>query len=662
MFKKLISNLPFNPGLIGEVRFYAKRLRQEESIRRLGFIFTALAVLVNVIAVLAPARVSLATSPNDLVYGASSQEDVARALESGIDTKGRADIRQIFDYYGITLGDVQSASATTVKSRERDYITTGRGNSPGIDTPVQIPATDSTIYQRSLNVWDIKNYENCYKAITGTATGNGLLKGRQFWVLLGNCGTSSGGCGNITFENIPGEPKLEVVKTIVSGNNHRAGDTISYRIDFRNNGNAVAPGTIVEDSLSQDFEFVSQTTSLPTFFVNQDNKLLWGFGDIAPSSDWHSITLVVRVKSFDQASKTICNAASFYDNQGHRGEVSNPEAERCVDVNNYCPGTQLPLPAGGIGGCKLNCPDGSQVDYDKFNTCKTPTAACESLKITGSTVWNKRHFVAKLSMSPGSKFTSVKLIINDQTVKDFGSITADANHDLDYDFVADKPGSYSAKLLTAKSGTSDPASLSCSLNFSLTEPTARIVMSKKVSNPSQNIDNFNGQTAKPGDTLRYSLTVSNNGSGDAKNYSIDSDNLTDVLEYADLSSSPGASFDAVTNRLTWPSLTIAAGASVTKTFEVKVKNPLPATPPSLSDPLSYDYQLRNVFGNEVVVKLPKPTVTYIYTAATVSKLPSTGAGSSLIIAFLSISLVGYFYYRSRLLAKEVNLVQKELVG
>ena len=35
MFKKLLSNLPYNPSLIGQVSFYAKRLHAEEKIRRL---------------------------------------------------------------------------------------------------------------------------------------------------------------------------------------------------------------------------------------------------------------------------------------------------------------------------------------------------------------------------------------------------------------------------------------------------------------------------------------------------------------------------------------------------------------------------------------------------------------------------------------------------
>ena len=52
MFKKLISNLPFNPSLIGQVSFYAKRLRKEESIRRAGFGFMALAMFIQLFAVI----------------------------------------------------------------------------------------------------------------------------------------------------------------------------------------------------------------------------------------------------------------------------------------------------------------------------------------------------------------------------------------------------------------------------------------------------------------------------------------------------------------------------------------------------------------------------------------------------------------------------------
>ncbi len=54
MFKKIVSNLPFSPALIGQLGFYAKRLHKEETTRRLGLIFVALALVVQSFAVFQP--------------------------------------------------------------------------------------------------------------------------------------------------------------------------------------------------------------------------------------------------------------------------------------------------------------------------------------------------------------------------------------------------------------------------------------------------------------------------------------------------------------------------------------------------------------------------------------------------------------------------------
>jgi len=54
MFRKIVSNLAFSPALVGQLGFYAKRLRREEATRRVGLIFTALALVVQGFAVFTP--------------------------------------------------------------------------------------------------------------------------------------------------------------------------------------------------------------------------------------------------------------------------------------------------------------------------------------------------------------------------------------------------------------------------------------------------------------------------------------------------------------------------------------------------------------------------------------------------------------------------------
>ncbi len=54
MFRKLVSNLAFSPALVGQLGFYAKRLRKEEATRRAGLVFVALALVVQSFSVFSP--------------------------------------------------------------------------------------------------------------------------------------------------------------------------------------------------------------------------------------------------------------------------------------------------------------------------------------------------------------------------------------------------------------------------------------------------------------------------------------------------------------------------------------------------------------------------------------------------------------------------------
>ena len=69
-------------------------------------------------------------------------------------------------------------------------------------------------------------------------------------------------------------------------------------------------------------------------------------------------------------------------------------------------------------------------------------------------------------------------------------------------------------------------------------------------------------------------------------------------------------------------------------------------------------KLSNFYGNTVTVPLftPIPQVTVPIVAQASNSLPNTGPGNDLIIIFLVTVVAGYFYSRSRLLAKETDIV------
>jgi len=67
--------------------------------------------------------------------------------------------------------------------------------------------------------------------------------------------------------------------------------------------------------------------------------------------------------------------------------------------------------------------------------------------------------------------------------------------------------------------------------------------------------------------------------------------------------------------------------------------------------------MTNVYGNTVNIKLP---ATVSKTAEVVgTSLPNTGPGASLIIGFSMVTIVGYFFARSRLLSKELSIIKAD---
>lgn len=117
---------------------------------------------------------------------------------------------------------------------------------------------------------------------------------------------------------------------------------------------------------------------------------------------------------------------------------------------------------------------------------------------------------------------------------------------------------------------------------------------KSAWNVTQNVD-ATSKNALAGDEIRYSLITKNTGQ-DQGELTV-SDNIADVLEFAEISDLAGGVLAGGT--ISYGSVTIAAGATVTKSFTVKVKNPLP---------LSGDYKMVNTYGNTITVEIEPPAV------------------------------------------------------
>ncbi len=653
MFKKLITNLPFQPPLLGQVAFYVHRLRQETILRRAGFILIALTMLVQMFAVFSPSKASLATSSGDIVYGATTRKDVLDAYTKNRDQLGRRDIQAIFNHYGITDVQINKATLTTIKeSSSKDYTNTSRTTTKFPDTFVKIPgASDGGIYEFPLEYWRQGQYPNGYPALKGTST-----YGFTFWILLK-------GCGNIVFEKGAKKPDLEIIKTRSTASAVTPGDIVKYQIQFRNKGLAMANNVAISDKLAPEFEYVSFKSTVDLNLTRSGQVLTWRIansGSVLPPTDkWYAITLTLKAKNITAPSLKVCNASSIDASNSAAASSTNSASARCVVIDKpTCPGTGLPIPAGGVAACTVTCPDGSTLPYNQ--ACKIPQLSCQNLSIIGEPAWNIRKFQTTIILQPGAAAKQVDYYINDKKVAS-QPVAAGATTQV-YSYTFAGPGTYKIRAdVVAKTGTVQ-ATQGCALTEEIDKPAtpvARLITDKVVSNLTQKIGDANNTTAKPSDTLRYTISIENTGDAPAT-LVLDGEygeSIADILEYADLVDRGDATFNAQTGFLSWGQTTIKPGEKVEKTFTVKIKDPVPATPVSLSNPLSYDYILHNKYGRDVNVKLDKPTSKVVEQAATT--LPNTGPSSSMFITVLVVMVVGYFFYRSRLMTHELEIIHHE---
>lgn len=325
-----------------------------------------------------------------------------------------------------------------------------------------------------------------------------------------------------------------------------------------------------------------------------------------------------------------------------------------------------------------------------------PAAVCNSLAIAPI---NRTRFTltANAATSNGATISGYTYTIKDEKGAMVYTKTQPSNassNSLTYDFTKD--GKYTANVVVAtsagaQSGANCQKALTvtpeprCPLNADLTQSSSDckpceedksiwykdknchsdFQLTKTVKNVSQLINDANNTTAKPGDRLEYRLQVKNVGKTTGT-YALQ-DNLSDVLEYADIIDTGGGTLaqkDNTTpienvNTITWPAVTIKPGEAIEKIVSVQIKSPIPATPQGASNPESYNCRLVNDFaGNHTTVVVDCPTPKAV--EQTVAELPHTGPAANMIFSGCVTAIVVYFYARSRQVKKEIRLIRRDL--
>jgi uncharacterized repeat protein (TIGR01451 family) len=549
MFRNIVSSLSLSPAATQQLAFYARRLKGENITRRLSFVMAGALLLLQIATIIAPATSANADSTNNIICSGINTSHPQKTLldiyDANRDSCGHTGIREIFTHYGITRSNLANTTHGSTNSSNHNIKSLGRNPHSALDQTVVIGG--QTYYQRPLYTWgDNINYP----ALVGHRS-----DGAWFAVLYG--------CGNLAIvDTTPttGKPNVSVTKTLVqgpaAGSAVAPGTSLTFRIGFKNSGNAAAKDVVVGERLSDNTDFVSKSSL----------NIAGHTGNILAYHGYHS---------------------------AYKGEPAGTFVYWKIDQLN----------AGGHGTADI--------------TVKVKAAA-----------------------APGS-------YLCDRGFIDTPSQSVEYSPGICHSVA--KPGS----------PPPPPAPTPIAPIAPVTPQSSNIVLAKSailVSADGSKKD-ANNAVAQPGDIIEYTLSTKNTGGAAEKDYVV-SENINDVLEYADVLDPRGGTVkDGI---ITWPKTTIAAGQEFLTTFQVKVKSPLPATPTSVSDPQSFDLKLDNVYGNLVTVNLQPPTPGKQIEAAS-SNLPQTGPVTN-VLTFAFIALVAYFYFRNRQLIKEISMLRNDYHG
>jgi len=133
---------------------------------------------------------------------------------------------------------------------------------------------------------------------------------------------------------------------------------------------------------------------------------------------------------------------------------------------------------------------------------------------------------------------------------------------------------------------------------------AKIALSKTASNATQGNVAASSVMAKAGDTVKFTLTAKN--SGQTAGTLTMSDHIASLMQYSKLSDNGGGTLNSSDQTISWANVSVPGGGTVTKTFAVKLNNPLPVTTAACS--------MSNTFGTSNIgigVNCQKPPANIV---------------------------------------------------
>lgn len=195
-----------------------------------------------------------------------------------------------------------------------------------------------------------------------------------------------------------------------------------------------------------------------------------------------------------------------------------------------------------------------------------------------------------------------------------------------------------------------------SLPIGVDQPQTGITQTISATNITQGGVVAESVVADPGDHISYTITAKNDSSN--KQLVPLVVELNDVMEYATLIDNGNALFGEKTHTISWPPSILAPGDSESRTFVIRINDPISATPHGQSNTMSYDCILSSTYGTGIHIKVDCPAVKNV--EAAVGIFPEINSTGSIIFGLISGGLVAFFYLRTRQLEEEIRLIRHNL--
>jgi uncharacterized repeat protein (TIGR01451 family) len=312
-----------------------------------------------------------------------------------------------------------------------------------------------------------------------------------------------------------------------------AGQMLTYNLTVSNIGTSDATGVIVTDTLPTNTTFDSASLG----GMESGGVVTWTVGTLAPGG---TATVTVTVTVNPSPGPTVVNSAAAHDNE-------NPTDITAIDIDTVGTSPLLTLTKDdGLTTVKA----GAQLTYT-LTVSNIGTADATGVTVTDPLPANTTFVDA-----PGGT------LANGIVTWSIGTLAAGASQPLT--LIVDVAPSLPAGLDTIV----NTAMASDNQNPDVTATDTDTVNAA----PDLSVTKTDGQTVvTPGQTLTYTLTISNVGKQDATGVAVN-----DLLPANTTFVSASDTWSESGGVVTWPTFSLAAGASVTRTVTVTVNSPVPA--------------------------------------------------------------------------------------